>query len=113
MAGFPCFYCTFNTQVLDSRTSGGEIRRRRACKNCGRRFTTREYVADEGVPMSKDPVVNDVINGFLSRSKKGLSKYGVGLDRGDLDTYDWLVHAQEEAMDFALYLEVLKRREEA
>ena len=39
------------TKVIDSRLSGdgGSIRRRRECLECGKRFTTYEYV--EHVPL--------------------------------------------------------------
>lgn len=42
-----CPFCgTADTGVLESRTieDGGEIRRRRECKKCGKRFTTLEQV---------------------------------------------------------------------
>lgn len=39
------------------------------------------------------------------RSEVGLTKYGVTLERTDLTELDWLIHAQEEAMDLANYLE--------
>lgn len=44
-----CPYCSYATnRVIDSRLSrdGAEIRRRRECGECGRRFTTRERVDD-------------------------------------------------------------------
>ena len=39
--------CSASTKVLDSRDSGDgfEIRRRRMCRSCGHRFTTRERIA--------------------------------------------------------------------
>lgn len=38
-----CHFCDHtNTKVVDSRDSGDEIRRRRECVSCGRRFTTYE-----------------------------------------------------------------------
>ncbi len=38
-----CPYCHHpSTRVLDSRDAGGFIRRRRACEECERRFTTHE-----------------------------------------------------------------------
>jgi hypothetical protein len=49
---------------------------------------------------------------MLERSKRGISKYGVTLERTDLTTLDWLRHAQEEAMDFVGYLQVLIDKEE-
>jgi len=41
-----CPYCGIrDSRVIDTRTSGERIRRRRQCNDCGRRFTTYEYVA--------------------------------------------------------------------
>lgn len=57
----------------------------------------------------KDKIVESVLMQFLNRSKRGIEKYGVTLDREDLTTLDWINHAQEEAMDFVLYLEKLKQ----
>ena len=45
------------------------------------------------------------------RAKFGLQKYGVTLERTDLTRLQWLIHAQEEAMDLANYLEVLIQKE--
>lgn len=39
------------------------------------------------------------------RSAVGLNKYGVTTERTDLSELDWLIHAQEEAMDLAIYLQ--------
>lgn len=47
------------------------------------------------------------------RAEFGLKKYGTTLKRDDLSTLDWLIHAQEEAMDLCNYLEVLIQREQA
>lgn len=58
--------------------------------------------------IKKDSIVESVINKFKTRSELGIKKYGVTLDRTDLNTLDWINHAQEEAMDFILYLEKLK-----
>ncbi len=47
-----CPYCSDEgSRVIDSRLAreGNEIRRRRECIECGRRFTTRERV-DEVMP---------------------------------------------------------------
>ncbi|MCD6228008.1 MAG: transcriptional repressor NrdR [Candidatus Omnitrophica bacterium] len=47
-----CPYCNHNEdKVVDSRETqeGASIRRRRECLNCGRRFTTYEYV--EKIPL--------------------------------------------------------------
>ena len=55
-----------------------------------------------------DSVVQAVIKKFLERSELGQKKYGTTLDRSDLNTLDWITHAQEELMDGILYLEKLK-----
>ena len=55
--------------------------------------------------MSK--IEENVCNKILRRAAMGLEKYKTDLTRLDLDVADWLVHAQEEALDLANYLEVL------
>jgi hypothetical protein len=60
----------------------------------------------------EDPYVESVRKKLLERSRVGMAKYGVDLTRPDLDTLDWLIHAQEEAMDMSNYLEVLIQREQ-
>jgi transcriptional repressor NrdR len=46
-----CPYCKHTEdKVVDSRSSGTAIRRRRECLGCGRRFTTYEYI--EMVPLT-------------------------------------------------------------
>lgn len=58
--------------------------------------------------MSK--IEDSVCKKILTRAEFGLKKYGVTLEREDLTELDWLVHAQEEAMDLVNYLEVLIQR---
>jgi len=60
--------------------------------------------------MKTDRIVMQVLHQMLDRSERGLEKYGTNLERTDLETLDWLQHAQEEAMDLALYLERLKEQ---
>jgi hypothetical protein len=57
----------------------------------------------------KDPIVESVVKQFQERSEVGIKKYGTTLDRNDLTTLEWINHAQQEAMDFCLYLEKLKQ----
>ena len=56
----------------------------------------------------QDKNVLNVMARFKERSEAGINKYKTTLDRTDLTTLEWLQHAQEEAMDFVLYLERLK-----
>ena len=58
-------------------------------------------------------VENAVAAKLLKRSEVGLAKYGVTMERTDLSRLDWLIHAQEEAMDLAVYLERLISDERA
>ena len=44
---------------------------------------------------------------IMMRSAKGESKYGVTMEEEELSRLAWLIHAQEEAMDLAVYLQKL------
>lgn len=55
--------------------------------------------------MNNDSIVSAVIRKHEKRAEVGKIKYGVTMDRDDLSMEEWLIHAQEEAMDLALYLE--------
>ncbi len=48
-----------------------------------------------------------VITRIRERADLGLKKYGTTMERQDLSRRDWLRHAQEEALDLAIYLERL------
>jgi hypothetical protein len=54
-----------------------------------------------------DSINTKIIEKFESRSRKGFEKYNTDMDRKDLSKLQWLIHAQEEAMDFVVYLEKL------
>ena len=56
-----------------------------------------------------DSIVTSVIEQFTQRAIKGKAKYGVDLDRTDLDLLDWIEHAKQEHMDAILYLEKIKQ----
>jgi hypothetical protein len=53
--------------------------------------------------MSK--IEEEVCFKILKRSEMGKKKYGTTMERNDLSKLEWLKHAQEEAMDLAVYLE--------
>lgn len=55
-----------------------------------------------------DKNVAAVIKQFETRMEKGYNKYGCTTERDDLNLVEWLQHAQEEAMDFVVYLERIK-----
>jgi len=56
----------------------------------------------------RDPVVERVVDKFVSRSDVGYAKYGVTLDEDPSKVIDWLNHLQEELMDAVLYLKKAK-----
>jgi hypothetical protein len=58
----------------------------------------------------EDSIVNSVIQSFKERSEVGFKKYGTTLDRDDYNLSNWLNEAQQEAMDFVLYLEAAKNK---
>jgi hypothetical protein len=62
--------------------------------------------------MAVDRIVISVMHKFADRAEAGEKKYGTNLERTDLTTLEWINHAQEEAMDFVLYLERLKQEYE-
>lgn len=54
---------------------------------------------------SLDPNVEAVRLKLKQRAEVGLRKYGTDTTRQDLTPIEWLKHAQEEAMDLAVYLQ--------
>lgn len=80
-------------------------------ENVGKDEKTENVGKDEKTVSvtTEDTVVNSIIQQFAERSRVGLAKYGTTLDREDLDILDWIEHSKQEAMDFVLYLEKLKR----
>jgi hypothetical protein len=54
-----------------------------------------------------DKNVQQVRQKLADRAEVGMMKYGVSTERTDLSAKQWLIHAQEEAMDLAVYLQRL------
>jgi|TARA_B100000073_G_scaffold187951_1_gene155614 hypothetical protein len=44
---------------------------------------------------------------ILGRAEVGKEKYGVTMETAPLTKLEWLIHAQQEAMDLAVYLQKL------
>jgi len=49
-------------------------------------------------------VYAQVILDLRSREKMGIEKYGVSVDKAELDTLKWMQHAYEESLDHAIYM---------
>ena len=60
----------------------------------------------------RDPVVERVVDKFVSRSDVGYKKYGVTLEDDPSKMLEWLNHLQEELMDAVLYLQKAKEKYE-
>lgn len=61
--------------------------------------------------MNIDSNVEAVREKLRIRAEHGLRKYGVTTEREDLTRKQWLQHAQEEALDLAVYLQRLINNE--
>lgn len=59
-----------------------------------------------------DRHVQSVIAQIQQRAHQGRRKYGTDMEREDLTTAQWLQHAQEEALDLAVYLQRLRADQE-
>ena len=57
--------------------------------------------------MSKDPIVQKVLDKYIKRSELGIAKYKTTLQENNTD--DFINHAIEEAMDLTLYLMKIKQ----
>ncbi len=52
-------------------------------------------------------IEDEVGKKIQARSDVGKTKYGVTMETAPLSRLEWLIHAQEEAMDLAVYLQKL------
>jgi succinate dehydrogenase flavin-adding protein (antitoxin of CptAB toxin-antitoxin module) len=68
-----------------------------------------QTTTNDNLDIQEDTIVQSVIEKFYERSQVGIKKYNTTLDRNDLSLYEWISHAQEEIMDFILYLEKVKK----
>ena len=56
----------------------------------------------------RDPIIQKVVEKFISRSDVGFDKYKVTLDEDSKSINEWLENIQEELMDAVNYIEKLK-----
>lgn len=71
-------------------------------------FVIRAVECQHSLPLD---IEQAVIGKIVVRAHAGRKKYGQSMERKDLTRKQWLQHAQEEAMDLAIYLERLIRDE--
>ena len=88
------------SRVVDSRTptSGGSIRRRRECMECGHRFTTMEQLLNDDLQvLKKDGSLEPLQKGKLLTSlKKALDKRPQNREQIQMLVQDTLEHLQNE-----------------
>jgi hypothetical protein len=57
-------------------------------------------------------VYEQIILDLKEREAMGIRKYGVSVDDAQLTDDEWLQHAYEEALDFAVYIKKLMNQKE-
>jgi len=57
-------------------------------------------------------IEDEVCKKILGRAEVGKEKYGVTMETAPLTKLEWLIHAQQEAMDLAVYLQKLIEMEQ-
>ena len=57
-------------------------------------------------------VEEEVCKKIMTRANIGKDKYGITMEEEKLTRKAWLIHAQEEAMDLAIYLQKLIEMED-
>ena len=55
--------------------------------------------------ITNDPIVNRILRKHIKRHKEGMKRFGKTMSDNDKPYKDWVKDAQEESMDFILYLE--------
>jgi hypothetical protein len=75
--GIPCSCGSFASEVIRTRNQSGYITRRRECKSCGERFTTREAVVgtNEGKGATSDALFVTSIELLLLHILHGGGKF--------------------------------------
>jgi hypothetical protein len=88
------------------------------CGSCGARIDVADVRCEDerlchayADALIADECEERVIAKIRERRAAGRVKYGCTMERTDLTRLDWLNHAQEEAMDLAIYLERLIEEE--
>ena len=66
-------------------------------------------MSDQSNTPPLDSVVKEVMEKFADRAQTGYAKYNATMDRDDLSIDEWLQHAQEETMDFILYITKIRK----
>ena len=60
--------------------------------------------------ITKDPITQRVLDKIISRSIIGMKRFGVTMHDNPKDVDQWLLEAQEEAIDLINYLEIAIER---
>ncbi len=58
---------------------------------------------------TNDVIINNVINKHIARHKQGMKTFGKTIQDNNRPPKEWISEAQQEAMDFIVYLEKLDK----
>lgn len=56
-----------------------------------------------------DPILSDVLVKIINRYEEGRKKYGGSMETNHKPLVNWILDAQEEAIDFVVYLEKVRK----
>jgi uncharacterized protein YdiU (UPF0061 family) len=62
------------------------------------------------VKENEDKIILQNVLSLLERSKVGMEKYNVTLEKNNLSSLEWLEHLRQELLDAANYTQTLKER---
>lgn len=103
--GLPYMYSAANRTWPPSSLLSDDEQKERTAEEVKKTWMS---LADTSDTPDYDPIVERVRQRMKDRSDVGMKKYGVTMRRDDLSTVQWIDHAIEEALDFAVYMERIK-----
>ena len=80
-----CIYCDGKTSVVDTRESDHRVRRRRECKECGKRFTTYEEAESIETLVKKSDGTLEAFDEEKLRSGIQKAAKNTSVDRRDIN----------------------------
>lgn len=90
-------------EFTEYKEQGGTLHHSGLAKASAAREIIDEF--KEEYPMGQ--TYRQIISDLVEREAMGFEKYGTTVDKASLSNKQWMQHAYEEALDFAVYLKVL------
>ena len=98
----PCVFVPQLTEEMNARVPRADVLRDQF------RQVSWKIILAQNMEDIRDPIIQKVVEQFISRSNVGFKKYKITLDEDSKTTYEWLQNIQEELMDAVNYIEKLK-----